>query len=77
MNNILSEKIAQLSLNDFVKEVTMGKISSELMEISKKISCNKTCWHKKNQTYFFPISERHDMSSLNTENQSLVEEEIY
>ena len=36
MNNVLAERIPQLSLNEFVKEVTMGKMGSDLMEISKK-----------------------------------------
>jgi len=76
MNNILSERIPQLSLNDFVKEVTMGKISSELMEISKKIAVIRHVGIRKTKLISSPSQKDTDMSSLNTENQSLAEEEI-
>lgn len=38
MNKVLSEKIPLLSLDDFVKEATMGNMNSDLLEITKKIA---------------------------------------
>src|SRR5690606_9955646 len=38
MYRVLREKIPALTLNDFIKEVTMGKMASEMMEEAKKIA---------------------------------------
>ncbi|VFJ15047.1 30S ribosomal protein S3ae [Candidatus Nitrosocosmicus franklandus] len=38
MDRVLREKIPALTLNDFIKEVTMGKMASEMMEEAKKIA---------------------------------------
>jgi small subunit ribosomal protein S3Ae len=76
MHNILSERIPQLSLNDFVKEVTMGKISSDLMDISKKIAVIRHVGIKKTKLISSPSQKDIDAGSLNNENQSISEEEI-
>ncbi len=76
MNNILAERIPQLSLNEFVKEVTMGKMGSDLMEISKKIAVIRHVGIRKTKLISSPIQKDIDASSLNTENQSISEEEI-
>jgi small subunit ribosomal protein S3Ae len=75
MNNILSERIPQLSLNDFVKEVTMGKISSDLMDISKRIAVIRHVGIRKTKLISSPSQKDIDTNSLNTENQSMSEEE--
>src|ERR687889_1885117 len=76
MNNILSERIPQLSLNDFVKEVTMGKISSDLMDISKKIAVIRHVGIRKTKLLSSPSQKDADVSSINAENQSISEDEI-
>ncbi len=38
IDKTLSERIPSLTLDEFVKEVTMGKMSEDLMEVAKKIA---------------------------------------
>ena len=38
MGNLLKERIPTLSLDEFVKEVTMGKMGTDMMEHAKKIA---------------------------------------
>jgi len=38
MNKVLSEKIPSLSLDDFVKEATMGNMNTDLLDITKRIA---------------------------------------
>ncbi len=76
MNNILSERIPQLSLNDFVKEVTMGKLSSDLMDISKKIAVIRHVGIRKTKLISSPSQMDSDISSMNTENPDISEDEV-
>ena len=76
MNNILSERIPQLSLNDFVKEVTMGKLSSDLMDISKKIAVIRHVVIRKTKLISSPSQIDSDTSSMNTENPDISEDEV-
>jgi len=38
MAKLLTEKIPVLSLDEFVKEVTMGKMSSDMLDVAKKVA---------------------------------------
>ncbi len=55
MKNVLGERIPQLTLNEFVKEVTMGKMGSDLMEISKKIAVIRHVGIRKTKLISSPI----------------------
>lgn len=61
MNKILSERIPQLSLNDFVKDVTMGKIGSDLMETTKKISLIRHVGIRKTKLISSPLQNESDL----------------
>jgi small subunit ribosomal protein S3Ae len=69
MKNVLAERIPQLSLNEFVKEVTMGKMGSDLMEISKKISVIRHVGIRKTKLISSPIQKDGDISI--TEDQEI------
>ena len=71
MNKILAERIPQLSLNEFVKEVTMGKLGSDLMEISKKIAVIRHVGIRKTKLISSPIQKEGDISNL--ENQDILD----
>jgi len=71
MSKVLAERIPQLSLNEFVKEVTMGKMSSDLMDISKKIVVIRHVGIRKTKLISSPIQQDEDLSS--SENQSISE----
>jgi small subunit ribosomal protein S3Ae len=64
MNRILSERIPQLSLNDFVKDATMGKLGSDLMETTKKISVIRHVGIRKTKLISSPLqNETNDLVS--------------
>ncbi|MBA3749656.1 MAG: 30S ribosomal protein S3ae [Nitrosopumilus sp.] len=71
MSKVLAERIPQLSLNEFVKEVTMGKMSSDLMDISKKIVVIRHVGIRKTKLISSPIQQVEDLSG--SENQSISE----
>jgi small subunit ribosomal protein S3Ae len=62
MNKVLTERIPQLSLNEFVKEVTMGKMGSDLMDISKKIAVIRHVGIRKTKLISSPIQKEGDIS---------------
>ena len=69
MDRLLREKIPTLSLNDFVKEVTMGKMGSEMMEEAKKIAIIRHVGVRKTKLISSPLqSEEIKMDSENSEN---------
>jgi small subunit ribosomal protein S3Ae len=61
MNKILSERIPQLSLNDFVKDVTMGKIGSDLMDKTKKIALIRHVGIRKTKLISSPLQNESDL----------------
>ncbi|HEY0579453.1 MAG TPA: 30S ribosomal protein S3ae [Candidatus Nitrosocosmicus sp.] len=61
MKNVLAERIPQLSLNEFVKEVTMGKMGSDLMEISKKIAVIRHVGIRKTKLISSPVQKDGDI----------------
>jgi small subunit ribosomal protein S3Ae len=73
MKNILAERIPQLSLNEFVKEVTMGKMGSDLMDISKKIAVIRHVGIRKTKLISSAIKKDDGLST--TEDQNLTEDE--
>ncbi len=73
MKNVLAERIPQLSLNEFVKEVTMGKMGSDLMDISKKIAVIRHVGIRKTKLISSPIKKDDGLST--TEDQNLTEDE--
>jgi small subunit ribosomal protein S3Ae len=75
MNKILAERIPQLSLNEFVKEVTMGKLGSDLMEISKKIAVIRHVGIRKTKLISSPIQKEGDISNL--ENQDILDSDEF
>ena len=69
MDRLLSEKIPTLSLDDFVKEVTMGKMGSEMMEEAKKIAIVRHVGVRKTKLISSPLqSEEIKMDSEISEN---------
>ncbi len=73
MNNVLAERIPQLSLNEFVKEVTMGKMGSDLMEIAKKIAVIRHVGIRKTKLISSPVQKDGDL--LISENQNISEDD--
>ena len=64
MDRLLSEKIPTLSLNDFVKEVTMGKMGSDMMEEAKKIAIIRHVGVRKTKLISSPLqTEENKMDS--------------
>jgi small subunit ribosomal protein S3Ae len=57
MRRVLGERIPQLTLNEFVKEVTMGKMGSDLMEISKKIAVIRHLGIRKTKLISAPMQD--------------------
>jgi small subunit ribosomal protein S3Ae len=70
MNKILSERIPQLSLNDFVKDVTMGKMGSDLMETTKKISLIRHVGIRKTKLISSPLQNESDLLVSSDQNPS-------
>jgi len=69
MDKLLREKIPTLSLNDFVKEVTMGNMGSEMMEEAKKIAIIRHVGVRKTRLISSPLqSEEIKMDSEDSEN---------
>jgi small subunit ribosomal protein S3Ae len=69
MDKLLREKIPTLSLNDFVKEVTMGNMGSEMMEEAKKIAIIRHVGVRKTKLISSPLqSEEIKTDSENSEN---------
>ena len=67
MDNVLKERIPQLSLNEFIKEVTMGTMGSSLMDISKKIAMIRHVGIRKTKLISSPIRKEGDLSGAETE----------
>ncbi|MGN6822178.1 MAG: hypothetical protein ACTHJ7_05325, partial [Candidatus Nitrosocosmicus sp.] len=61
MNKILSERIPQLPLNDFVKDVTMGKLGSDLMDTTKKIALIRHVGIRKTKLISSPLQNESDL----------------
>jgi small subunit ribosomal protein S3Ae len=55
MATLLTEKIPMLSLDEFVKEVTMGKMSSDMMDVAKKIALIRHVGVKKTKLISSPL----------------------
>jgi small subunit ribosomal protein S3Ae len=55
MATLLAEKIPLLSLDEFVKEVTMGKMSSDMMDVAKKIALIRHVGVKKTKLLSSPL----------------------
>lgn len=70
MNSILSERIPQLSLNDFVKDVTMGKTGSDLMEAIKKIAVIRHVGIRKTKLISSPLQKENDLLVSDAQNIS-------
>lgn len=69
MDRLLREKIPTLSLNDFVKDVTMGKMGAEMMEEAKKIAIIRHVGVRKTKLISSPLqSDEIKMDSENSEN---------
>ncbi len=68
MRNVLRERIPQLTLNEFVKEVTMGKMGSDLMEISKKVAVIRHVGIKKTKLIFAPLQDGLNNNVLSGDN---------
>ena len=69
MDRLLREKIPTLSLNDFVKDVTMGKMGAEVMEEAKKIAIIRHVGVRKTKLISSPLqSDEIKMDSENSEN---------
>ncbi len=67
MDNVLKERIPQLSLNEFIKEVTMGNMGSSLMDISKKIAMIRHVGIRKTKLISSPIQKEGDLSGSDAE----------
>ena len=76
MNNVLAERIPQLSLNEFVKEVTMGKMGSDLMEISKKIAVIRHVGIRKTKLISSPIQKDGDIPITEDQDISDADKEL-
>ena len=64
MAKLLAEKIPILSLDEFVKEVTMGKMSSEMMDVTKKIAIIRHVGVKKTKLLSSPLEVIEDKTDL-------------
>ena len=64
MAKLLGEKIPLLSLDEFVKEVTMGKMSSEMMDVAKKIAIIRHVGVKKTKLLSSPLEVTETESDL-------------
>ena len=67
MDNVLKERIPQLSLNEFIKEVTMGNMGSSLMDISKKIAMIRHIGIRKTKLISSPVQKEGDLSGADAE----------
>lgn len=64
MDNLLKERIPNLTLDEFVKEVTMGKISNDMMEEAKKIAVIRHVGVRKTKLLSSPL-QNEDTSTSN------------
>lgn len=64
MHKVLSDKIPSLSLDDFVKEATMGNMNSELMEITKKIANIRHVGIRKTKLISSPLKTLEEVSDV-------------
>lgn len=77
MNKVLSERVPNLSLDEFIKEATMGKISSDLMETSKKISVLRHVGIRKTKLISSPLTtDKEENESLEKSNDVDLEESL-
>ncbi|MBA3977352.1 MAG: 30S ribosomal protein S3ae [Nitrosopumilus sp.] len=67
MDNVLKERIPQLSLNEFIKEVTMGNMGTSLMDISKNIAMIRHVGIRKTKLISSPVQKEGDLSIPPTE----------
>lgn len=67
MDRLLREKIPTLSLNDFVKEVTMGKMGSDMMEEARKIAIIRHVGVRKTKLLSSPLEPEESPLSSNSE----------
>jgi small subunit ribosomal protein S3Ae len=64
MDNLLKERIPNLTLDEFVKEVTMGKMSNDMMEEAKKIAVIRHVGVRKTKLLSSPL-QNEDTSTSN------------
>ena len=64
MDNLLKERIPNLTLDEFVKEVTMGKMSNDMMEAAKKIAVIRHVGVRKTKLLSSPL-QNEDTSTSN------------
>ncbi len=74
MNKLLSEKIPTLSLDAFVKEATMGKLGTDLMDVCKNISVIRHIGIRKTKLISSPIQTTVAEEILSTDQSSSVNE---
>ena len=76
MDRLLSEKIPTLSLNDFVKEVTMGKMGSDMMEEAKKIAIIRHVGVRKTKLISSPLQTEENKTDSDKSQDSENSEDI-
>lgn len=74
MDNLLKERIPNLTLDEFVKEVTMGKMSNDMMEEAKKIAVIRHVGVRKTKLLSSPL--QNEDTSTNNDFTSETSEEI-
>jgi small subunit ribosomal protein S3Ae len=74
MDNLLKERIPNLTLDEFVKEVTMGKMSADMMEEAKKIAVIRHVGVRKTKLLSSPLQTEDTL--LSTDSTSETDEEI-
>lgn len=72
MGNLLKERIPTLSLDEFVKEVTMGKMGTDMMEHAKKIAIIRHVGVRKTKLISSPLQT--EDTQMNSEESMEVEE---
>jgi small subunit ribosomal protein S3Ae len=75
MDNLLKERIPNLTLDEFVKEVTMGKMSNDMMEEAKKIAVIRHVGVRKTKLLSSPL--QNEDTSTNNDFTSETSEEIF
>ncbi len=68
MDRLLREKIPTLSLNDFVKEATMGKMGSDMMEEARKIAIIRHVGVRKTKLISSPLKSEETQLDSNSDN---------
>lgn len=74
MDNLLKERIPNLTLDEFVKEVTMGKMSNDMMEETKKIAIIRHVGVRKTKLLSSPLQTEDTL--ISSDSTSEVSEEI-